>query len=292
MNLFPINVLRNNNGTISENDPSLRIMSYNVRTFNKYSWNKNGNSRDGIFEVISDNDPDILCLQEFYTINKTGQREGDIRQKLKSYPWNSIYYSIHSSKETGFGIATYSKYPIIKTSRIPFDNTMNQAVYSDILVENDTFRVFNIHLQSIRFGEKNYSFLDTISFKYGNKQIAEVKDIGNRLRNAFVLRAEQSKIIHNYILDSPYRVIVSGDFNDTPLSYAYNRIHSGLTDAFRHSGSGLGNTYAGDFPSYRIDFIMHSKEMESEKFNRIKSRYSDHFPIVAVLRYKKTEATE
>jgi len=283
MNFLPLNFSTGERKKESRIEEGFSIMSYNVRTFDLYNWSEQENSTDGIFDIIHENTPDILCMQEFYTEDKIGKRESDIRRKLKSYPYYSVYYGVKNSPAAGFGIATFSKHPIVKTSRIPFSNTMNQAVYTDILMGEDTVRVFNIHLQSIRFGQRNYSFMDSLSFKYSNRQIQEVKDISKRLREAFVRRAEQSKIIHNYILDSPHPVIVTGDFNDTPQSYAYRRIQKGLVDAFREAGRGFGNTYAGELPSFRIDFILYSESLEAVKFKRIKSKFSDHFPVIAIL---------
>jgi endonuclease/exonuclease/phosphatase family metal-dependent hydrolase len=286
MNFLPLNFSGEKNPVASETETTVSFMSYNVRLFDQYKWSKEKNPGTGIFALIDEHDPDILCLQEFYTRNRMGQREADIRRSLKKYPYYSVYYTVQSGPSSGVGIATFSKYPIIKTSRIPFDNSVNQAVYTDIRAGKDTLRVFNIHLQSIRFGQRNYSFLDTLSLKYSNRQLEEVKDIGLRLKDAFVRRADQSKIIHNYIAESPHPVVVAGDFNDTPTSYSYRKIKKGLDDAFREAGRGFGNTYAGELPSYRIDYILYSKDLEATGFRRIKSRYSDHFPVIATLRWK------
>jgi endonuclease/exonuclease/phosphatase family metal-dependent hydrolase len=292
MNLLPINLPGKNTSTTNPPETFISVLSYNVRTFNKYQWSENENSREEIFQLINNANTDILCIQEFYSVNRIGQRERDIKRKLEDYPQYTIYYSMKSSPGAGVGIATFSKYPIVKTSRIPFDNTMNLAIYTDIKIKTDTIRVFNIHLQSIKFRQSNYSFIDTLSLKYSDKRVEEVKDISHRLKDAFVMRAEQSKIIQNYISDSPYPVIVSGDFNDTPLSYSYNRIQKDLIDSFRESGRGLGNTYAGDLPSFRIDFILHSKELESYEFRRVKSKFSDHFPIWTSLIWRKEKIKE
>jgi endonuclease/exonuclease/phosphatase family metal-dependent hydrolase len=290
MNLMPINPENRHDINTIDNGELISVMSYNVRTFDQYNWNKNSNSVQGIFQIIEDQSPDIICFQEFLTANRPGMRETDLKKNLKDYPHNVIYYSLKSGQNSGFGVATFSKFPILKTSRIPFNNSMNQAVYSDIKMGSDTIRIFNIHLQSIRFRENNYAFMDSLSLKYTNRQLEEVKEIGHRLKDAFVLRAEQSRIIDSYIKDSPYPVIVTGDFNDTPLSFAYRKIKKGLFDAFREVGSGFGNTYAGDLPSFRIDFILYSKELEAIKFSRVKSKYSDHFPVSAVLRWRENRS--
>jgi len=291
-NFVPIRFQKASAANATSSSIPLKVLSYNVRTFDKYNWTKNSQSKEGIFETIKEADPSVVCIQEFYTTDKPGKRERDIRNQLKDYPYYSIYYSLKSGATTGFGIATFSKFPIIKTSRIPFDNTINQAVYTDIKLNSDTIRMFNIHLQSIRFGQRNYAFLDSLSLKYTNKQLAEVKDISSRLKEAFVMRAEQSKIIHHYIEESEYPVIVAGDFNDTPVSYAYKKIKIGLTDAFRSSGKGFGNTYAGELPSFRIDYIFYSDELESIEFERIKSKFSDHFPITSTLQYPEEPLSE
>jgi len=74
-------------------------------------------------------------------------------------------------------------------------------------------------------------------------------------------------------------VVVMGDFNDTPQSYAYRKIKRSLHDAFRRAGNGFGNTYAGELPSFRIDYILFSNSYIPYEFKRIKTNYSDHFPI-------------
>ncbi len=292
MNLVPLNFGSEDVSESTMDSDLISVMSYNVRTFDQYNWSQQRNSFDGIFNVINEQSPDILCFQEFYTANKTGRKEKDVKKHLGEYSHHFIYYGLESGPDSGFGIALFSKYPILKTSRILFDQSINQAIYADLQIDQDTVRVFNIHLQSIRFGQNNYSFMDSLSLKYTNRQLEEMKDIGKRLRDAFVLRAEQSRIIHRYIADSPYPVIVMGDFNDTPTSYAYRRIQKGLTDTFSKAGSGLGNTYAGDLPSYRIDFIFCSKELDPVSFRRIKSKCSDHFPITASLKWHDSTAAK
>jgi len=49
----------------------LKIMSFNIRAFNLYNWNQDQQSLNSIINFIIDEDPDIICLQEFYA-----QKEG------------------------------------------------------------------------------------------------------------------------------------------------------------------------------------------------------------------------
>ena len=258
-----------------------KVLSYNVRGFDRYHWRNNSNTRSEIFDFIEKQDPHILCFQEYYTSGKRGETQADLSGYLYHFPESAIYYTTDPANRTGVGIATYSRFPMIKRSRIPFNSSFNAAMYTDLLIQQDTIRVFNIHLQSIQFRQENYAFIDTARFTYNRDQMREIKSIGSRLKVAFSLRADQASMIANYIKDSPYPVIVMGDFNDTPQSFAYRKIRKGLHDAFRKAGRGFGNTYSGEMPSFRIDHIMYGDPLIPYQFKRIKTDYSDHFPITS-----------
>lgn len=258
-----------------------KVLSYNVRGFDCYNWTEDPNTRDEIFSFLQEQEADIICFQEYYTSAKKGLRQSDVESKLRAYPQSNIYYTIDPAQKNGFGIATYSKYPVLKRSRIPFNSSSNAAMYTDHLILNDTIRVFNIHLQSISFKQENYAFLDTARLKYSEKQVQGLRSIGSRLKSAFEMRAEQASMIANYIKESPHPVIAMGDFNDTPHSYAYRKIKKGLQDSFRKSGRGFGNTYAGELPSFRIDYIMLGDPLVPYQFKRTKKKYSDHYPITS-----------
>lgn len=262
------------------------VLSYNVRGFDRYHWTGDPNARNEIIQFVEGQSPDIICFQEYYTSSRKGESRTELSRQLKSYPYPAVYYISDPSNRTGSGIATYSKFPVIKRSRIPFNSSLNAAMYTDLVVRHDTLRVFNIHLQSIRFREENYAFIDTVKLTYSTDQVREIKNIGSRLKTAYCLRAEQATMISNYIKESPYPVIVMGDFNDTPQSFAYRKIRKGLHDAFRKAGHGFGNTYAGELPSFRIDHIMVSDPLVPYQFKRIKNKYSDHFPITTKLYFR------
>lgn len=282
-NLLPLSGKNHEIPVETDSGRMFKVLSYNVRGFDRYHWTEDANTKNAIFDFISKQEPDILCFQEYYTSSRKGERQSDIKKHLSQFAYSDIYYTTDPANRTGVGIATYSKFPVLKRSRIPFNSTNNAAMYTDHLILNDTIRVFNVHLQSIKFREDNYAFMDTARLKYSNEQMKEIKNIGTRLKTAFILRAEQATMIANYIKESPYPVIVMGDFNDTPQSFAYRKIKKGLQDAFRRAGRGFGNTYAGELPSFRIDHIMVSDPMIPYQFKRTKTDYSDHFPISTLL---------
>jgi len=281
--LLPLNFKETKIPETSSPERMFKVISYNVRGFDIYKWTSDPQIKEEIIGFIKQQEPDFLCLQEYYTSTRPGQTHDVISKQFNSLPESAVYYATDQANRNGFGIATFSRYPIIKRSRIPFNSTSNAAMYTDILFQSDTVRIFNIHLQSIRFRQEDYAFMDTVSLKYSNEQMRGIRNIGSQLKKAFSLRSEQAEMISNYIKDSPHPVVVMGDFNDTPQSYAYRKIKKGLHDAFKVSGRGFGNTYAGELPSFRIDYIMFSNPLLSYQFKRIKTEYSDHFPITTWL---------
>lgn len=278
-NMLPMNFKDAKIPETSDSEHMFKTLSYNVRAFDVYKWVPDRDLKKEIFSFVQKQKPDILCFQEYYTSHLKPETHRTNLKSLPSLNQSAVYYSSGVKNKYGFGIATFSKFPIVKKSRIPFNSTHNAAMYTDILFGSDTIRVFNIHLQSIKFHQENYAFIDTASLKYSNEQLREIKEIGSRLRTAFTMRSEQAQMIANYIKDSPYPVVVMGDFNDTPQSYAYRLIKKGIQDAFRKAGRGFGNTYAGELPSFRIDYILFSDPLIPYQFKRIKTDYSDHFPI-------------
>jgi endonuclease/exonuclease/phosphatase family metal-dependent hydrolase len=166
------------------------------------------------------------------------------------------------------------------------NNDFNYCVYVDIVKNQDTFRVYNVHLQSIRLQQEDYSV-----FEDGANQVAEKKStirlLVDKLLIAYPKRADQARTVAEHIETSPYPTIVCGDFNDTPMSYAYNQFNKKLIDAYRNCSSGIGTTYVGKVPAGRIDYIFHSPELKSSNFVIQKEAFSDHRAISCKI-YKDT----
>lgn len=256
------------------------ILSFNVRLFDLYNWNEGDNTSDEIFDFINTNEFDFICFQEFFTKNKGELSKRSILKKLnKEYSTHIIY--TYEGDNYNYGIATFSKYPIINRGIVNFNNSSNSSIFTDVIINKDTVRIFNNHLQSIRFNKNNYSFITNSKVLKDDEKIKEIKDISYRLRDAFIKRASQAKILSNHIQNSPYPVIVCGDFNDVPVSYTYRKMRGELNDSYLEAGKGFGTTYMGKFPSFRIDFIFHSKEIKCVNFNIPDVYLSDHFPITS-----------
>ena len=265
---------------------SFKLLSFNTRLFDLYQWTNRSDTRHRIFRLLKKEDPNILCIQEFYTSStRTGLNNLDsLRQLLKAPFTHSVYTDTRNGTDH-WGIATFSKYPMVRKGKIFFNEaTNNLCIYSDIKINQDTIRVYNVHFQSNRFRKEDYEFLGKPN-EHNGKWIAS-QNILNRLKTGSIKRSRQVDLVADHIEKSPYPVIICGDFNDPPSSYTYNRINSQLKDAFVESGFGLGNTYNGIIPLLRIDYILHSPRLSSAGFRVIEENYSDHFPITCQLELK------
>ncbi|MEA3316345.1 MAG: endonuclease/exonuclease/phosphatase family protein [Bacteroidota bacterium] len=272
-------VRKNNKIEKNKIEKKIKIISFNVRLFDLYKWTKSEDAYIEIINFIHKEAPDVICFQEFYT-NSTNLKLEKILNHLKNTKYHHIEYSLKSDNNSSYGIATLSKYPIIEKGKILYKNTTNLSIYSDIRAHGKIIRIFNNHLQSIRFKKENYYFLKNSKYFSDNKKFEEIKDISFRLKDAFAKRAQQADILSKHIKNTPYPTIVCGDFNDTPLSYTYHKIKANLNDAFVNSGSGLGTTYTGSFPSYRIDYFLYSDDFNAQNYKVPHIRLSDHFPII------------
>lgn len=264
---------------VPENILNVKLLSYNVRIFNFYQWLNDKTIPDNILNFISKEKAGIICLQEFITVQNSNISVGSLKKRLSGTPYSHIVYSYDISRDKKMGLATFSQYPIINKGTINFENSPNGIIYSDIKIKKDTIRVYNCHLQSTRLRKDDFHLIDSILLKYDDKHITNFKQLTYRLKDAYKLRATQADILSDHIRKSPHPAIVCGDFNDTPVSYTYYKIKGKFIDAFIESGTGIGDTYLGYVPHFRIDYILHDKKIKTNDFQVKRVKYSDHYPI-------------
>jgi endonuclease/exonuclease/phosphatase family metal-dependent hydrolase len=229
-------------------------MSYNVRSF----IDDNGERcLDSIVNVIKTMNPDILCLQEM----GFSEIADSLLEPLKPMP--------RSLSRVNLSPAIYSRYPIIKASRL--DSVKNFA-WADIVVKDknreDTIRVFNSHLHTTAIRRDDSNYIENHEY-LADDSLSKVRSMIERLMENNRLRAQQADTLAAIVAASPYPAIVCGDFNDTPVSYAYRTIARKLNDPFREVGRGYSHTYRGFFDMLRIDYILYSKEFEALSYEVI-----------------------
>lgn len=254
----------------------LVICSYNVKGFYQNGYKEAPENAQNILDFLKEKKPDIVCFQEISLLNKRGFDGFREKFDLEGLPK-------YADAKRSHGPVTLSNFPIINSGETHFANTGNMIVFTDVVTKTDTLRIFNCHLESYRFTPDDISSLDSISLARKTQNMKEVRLFGSKLKKAFIKRAEQAEYLRKMVDESPYPVIICGDFNDTPVSYTYNTVLGNLKDAFVQSGVGIGNTYLGRLPSFRIDYILHSPIFEAYNFEIDHVDYSDHYPVSCVL---------
>ena len=275
-------------GDNEKKENQLKILSFNVKLFDFYNsrFNNSLECRNKIFSFLRKENADIVCLQEFYRQDKPTSFE--TLDSLYSIIGSKYYHERCAYKKKGkqnFGIAIFSKYPIISKGHVIFDsqslNDFNYCIYTDIVKKRDTFRIYNIHLQSIHLGPETSQIISqevTTKNKY-----LPIYSLYSKLHTAYLKRSDQALNVVKHIATSPYPIIICGDFNDTPMSYTYNQFNRSLIDAFRNTSFGFGSTYVGRLPAGRIDYIFHSPSLFSSDFKIQKEVLSDHRAISCII---------
>lgn len=258
---------------------AIRVMTWNAHFFQPFSGNYDVEFKHDMLQVIANENPDVLCLQEFYTRYNGQYNILDSVVKRFKYP----YFYFDKAKSSTFsqqGIATFSRYPIVKRDNIIFNSegSSNRAIYTDIKIKEQVIRVFNIHLQSISFQPEDYKYLKELKtdLEIDNQS---AHNIGARLKRAFIRRSAQAMQVQHAVESSPHPVVVAGDFNDTPISFAYATISKGLKNAYLEQGAGYARTYSGAFPNFQIDYVLAGKQFEVLNYRIVKKELSDHFPV-------------
>lgn len=277
---------------ITKKPARIRVMSWNVEHFDILEHRSHPERKQEMIKMINEYEPDIACFQEMVASDRFPTAINylpDFVSKLNMYDYHYAYNpKLDFDSKHHFGIIIFSKYPIVNKETIAYapKNYNSTFQYIDILKGYDTIRIFNIHLQSLKFSNNNLKYIETPSIN-DQTDIQESKSVIAKLRIGFLKRKIQSERIRQAIDESPYPAIVCGDFNDVPNSYAYNLIGKGMNNAFAEKGTGIGRTFYSISPTLRIDNIFADMRFETEQYVRIKKKLSDHFPIVADLYFQK-----
>lgn len=238
----------------------IKIMSFNVRSFNRFEWLKEKEVPQSIADFIEKNAPDVICFQEY-----------DVKQapKFNKYP----YQIFIPYKEKGqIGSCIVSKFPLLHPESIPFEGSSNGGMQSDLLWKKDTLRLYNIHFESLRINSKDTLFSTQYSKKFASK-IATVFKQQKKQINQFNMLAKES----------PHPEIICTDLNNNAFSESYQSVAKGRFDAFIEQGKGFGGTYRFPYFPLRIDYILTDSKLKIIDFETHELQLSDHRPISAII---------
>lgn len=271
---------------IDDRTNSLMLLNFNMKYFGAFDGKKLQET-DKFFDIYDKVNPDILCLQECKNLYSPIEKDAYKRlfKKVKKYYSYNMRIDDRGNRN-GEIMVILSRFPIIDSGLVEHDpQSANFTIYADIVAYGDTIRIVNTHLQSIKFEEPDYKAIKSIRSP-DDSTLTRFTNITRKLKVAFEMRARQSRVVRDFIENAPYKVIVSGDFNDSPASFAYRTVKGNMKDAFMESGSGLGRTYVGAMPSFRIDYILHDPSFASYNYYAKAFEFSDHKMLSCIIKLK------
>lgn len=265
---------------------SITVFTYNVDALGR----KRGDAArtNPIFDYIKSYNADIVCLQEFYVKSSINKQDlislAEIKEVFSEFPYVT-FQANYKQGNSESGLLILSKFPIKNVRQVELWSTFNGAMICDLDVNGKSLSLVNVHLESNRItatDKELYKNFIKHNRRVDNRQVGD--NIKERMKLGYQIREKQVKIIHNDLSqrESNYFVIC-GDFNDTPISYTYRQMSQGLVDSFKESGRGIGITFRERLFPFRIDYILHSPNMQSYNTEVGNQAYSDHYPVITKL---------
>ena len=265
-------------GRDEASDDAVTIVDYNVGKFVMYpSHSRLADSdacADSVFAFLRRSGADIICLQEFHS-----PKGVEVKDFISGYmPGYEIEYFTHINGHGAYGNVILSRFPVTDRGKFDFDESSNMALYADLDIGGEVLRVYNCHFESYSLS------IPRLVKAFTSREDGKVQEAEEKMRSSITRRPQQVDIVLEDIRDSPVDPIVTGDFNDTPMSYTYQRLKQGRKDSFIEAGKGMGGTYTGLWPFIRIDYVLIPEKCEALYHKVERKRFSDHYPIVTRLK--------
>jgi endonuclease/exonuclease/phosphatase family metal-dependent hydrolase len=225
---------------------------------------------DSIFSFIRQQDPDIICLQEF-SIANAEKVKSYLKHRFKDY---TAEYYLFPDARNSFGNLTLSRLPVEGKGRIRFEESANLAIYTDHLAGDRHFRVYHCHFESY-----NISMTGLVR-AVSTRDSTVMAQTGTKVKRSITRRPKQVDQVFDDIENCPVDAFVCGDFNDNPMSYTYYRMTRDRKDAFVEAGKGFGATYSLLWPMLRIDYVLFPENGRALSHHIPRVPYSDHYPVI------------
>ena len=180
------------------------------------------------------------------------------------------------------GLACYSRYHILSAKQLKSTARLHGSVAYRLKVDNDTLLLINNHLESNKILMSDVEiYQDMVDDPDGEKIYGGMQKLMGKMAKATRIRAEQVDVLAEAVENaSEKHIVVCGDFNDTPVSYAHHMLTRTLKDAFAEAGNGLGISFNQHRMYFRIDHILLSRGLNvHECVVDDTTDASDHYPV-------------
>ncbi|WP_292010928.1 endonuclease/exonuclease/phosphatase family protein [Chryseobacterium sp.] len=223
----------------------IKVLTFNVQ-YGSFGW-KN------VKKYIVDQDADIILVQEKDT-NRV------VKKNLVKYPT----------------VILKTKHRIIRQAQLLCDKSKGNSFYADVEINGKVVRVVNVYLEPFQLNKSMFQF-DGIK-----EEKNKFSFVFSHLIPTFRTHEDQIRKIRKAIDNSPYPVILAGDFNSVPNSYEYYNLGKNLDDAFVKAGNGVSTSFHDYGLPLRIDYIFTSKSIVPVSYKVDYSvKLSDHYPVIA-----------
>jgi len=264
----------------------LKVLAWNVHGLGLYGKPVDTSVPRRMMEYIRAEAPDMACLVEFTTNYKDILKPhgGTLLQRAGFREYRFVWDNGLGPK-IFVGIALFSKYPVRGLEEVELASRIRMLQADVVLPDGEPLRVFFLHLQSFQLADADKAYIEELKRQRGDVggKVAMSRTFVGKFSRAFYLRALQADAVAQRVKESPHPVLLCGDFNDMPGSYAYTIIRGKrLRDAFVAKGSGLGRTYNLILPTLRIDNIFYDPaRLKCTGFKTEYTPLSDHNPVTA-----------
>ncbi len=215
----------------------IKVLSYNIHS-GKNIWMTP--TINNIISFLKNEKPDIIGIQEINENNIRGYQVTKLQQALNY----QVHFGSHVTIGNGsYGIATFSRYPIIDHSNILLPSLKEQRGLLDTiaLINDCNLHIINTHL-SLNSLERA-------------KQLLRIREYINSLNEPFILVGDFNAMIEeidDLLIDTAKRT----KKEHLPTMMLYKK---------------------------RIDYIFVSKDFNILNYNVLPVKMSDHYPVVADL---------
>lgn len=236
------------NTHLSRTKTDVKVLTYNVK-YGSSGW-------ENVRKYIREQNADIILVQEKDT-NRT------VRKDLVKYP----------------SVILKTKHKILKQEDLIADCSKGNSFYADVVINGKIVRVVNVYLEPFRLNKEMLKIKGEKSQKDEKNQL---KTLFSRLFPTFKKHEDQVKKIRKAVDNSPYPVILAGDFNSVPNSWEYYNLGKNLDDAFLKAGNGSSTSFHDYKLPLRLDYIFTSKNLIPKSYKVDYSvKLSDHYPVIA-----------
>jgi len=275
---------------------AIRVMSWNVNAMgDPFKINDTSNStRQQILEIFRNTDADIICLQDLAEKRQTPDKRfvQNIESILQTAGYTSVnypfFYEFEGYVHAKLGVAVFTRLPV--TATVSFwgagANKDERAAFVDVMFQNKPLRIINAHFASMSLWP-NSKQESGINYLVGDSTKTKAKTIFSKLNEYGNIYTRQADLVSKFINTTSSPVLFCADLNSVPSGFIYHSVKGDMLDAFLEKDFGIGGTYNRVFPKLRIDVMLHSKELEVMQFKRPAVDLSDHYPVIADIRWKQ-----